>query len=143
MLLIPRWIQLVSLPVILLFGWIFAGAVRHALFIFLISGIIAMLLNPLVSTIASLRIPRGIAVFLVYLSLAATVVGAVGLAGVAAVNQVTSASDTITKEFEKQPGEKESSAERRVDRFQDWLDARGLSRVHVKDIGNRLVENIQ
>ena len=56
---------------------------------------------------------------------------------------MTSASDAITKEFEKQPGEQESSAERRVDRFQDWLDARGLERVHVKDIGNRLVENIQ
>ena len=79
----------------------------------------------------------------VYLSLAAAIVGAVGLAGVAAVNQVISASDTVSQEFEKQPGEKESSAERRVDRFQDWLDARGLGRVHVKDIGNRLVQNIQ
>jgi predicted PurR-regulated permease PerM len=142
-LLIPRWIQLVSLPVVLLFGWIFAGAVRHALFIFLISGIIAMLLNPLVSTLTSLRLPRGLAVLVVYLSLGAGIIGAVGLAGVAAVGQVTSASDTITKEFEKQPGQKESSAERRVDRFQRWLDARGLSRVHVKDIGNRLVENIR
>jgi predicted PurR-regulated permease PerM len=142
-LLVPRWIQLVSLPIVLLFGWIFAGAVRHALFIFLVSGIIAMLLNPLVSTLTSLRLPRGVAVLLVYLSLAAGIVGAVGLAGVAAVNQVASASDTITQEFEKQPGEKESSAERRVDRFQDWLDSRGLSRVHVKDIGNRLVENIR
>jgi predicted PurR-regulated permease PerM len=79
----------------------------------------------------------------VYLSLAAATIGAVGLAGVAAVNQVTSASARITKEFEKQPGQKKSSAERRVDRFQAWLDARGLSRVHVKDIGNRLVQNIQ
>jgi predicted PurR-regulated permease PerM len=131
------------LPAFLFFGWIFAGAVRHALFIFLVSGIIAMLLNPLVSAIASLRIPRGVAVLVVYLSIAAIVVGAVGLAGVAAVDQVTSASDAITQEFEKQPGERESSAERRVDRFQDWLDARGLERVHVKDIGNRLVENIQ
>ncbi len=131
------------MPAFLFFGWIFAGAVRHALFIFLVSGIIAMLLNPLVSAIASLRIPRGVAVLVVYLSIAAVVVGAVGLAGVAAVDQVTSASDAITQEFEKQPGERESSAERRVDRFQDWLDARGLERVHVKDIGNRLVENIQ
>ena len=65
------------------------------------------------------------AVLVVYLSIAAIVFGAVGLAGVAAVDQVTSASDAITKEFEKQPGEQESSAERRVDRFQDWLDARG------------------
>jgi predicted PurR-regulated permease PerM len=143
MLLVPRWIQLVSLPIILLFGWVFAGAVRHALFVFVISGIIAMLLNPLVSALISVRLPRALAVLVVYLSLATVIVGAVGLAGVAAVNQVTSASDTISKEFNKQPGEKESSAERRVDRFQTWLDHRGLGRIHVKDIGNRLVQNIQ
>jgi predicted PurR-regulated permease PerM len=131
------------LPSILFFGWIFASADKHALFVFLISGILAMLLNPLVSTLVSLRLPRGLAVLLVYLSLAATIVGAVGLAGVAAVNQVVSASDTVSKEFKKAPGQKESSAERRVDRFQSWLNARGLGRVHVKDIGNRLVQNIQ
>ena len=124
-LLVPRWIQLIVLPVILLFGWIFAGAVRHALFVFVISGIIAMLLNPLVSTLTSLRLPRGLAVLVVYLSLATVIVGAIGLAGVAAVDQVTSASDTVSKEFDKQPGQKESSAERRVDRFQTWLDAAG------------------
>ena len=140
---VPRWIQLVSLPVILLFGWIFAEAVRHAIFIFLISGLIAMLLNPLVATLVTLRVPRGLAVLVIYVSLAAGIFGAIALAGVAAVNQVTSAADTVSQEFEKQPGEKESSAERRVDRFQDWLDARGLSRVHVKDIGNRLVVNIR
>jgi predicted PurR-regulated permease PerM len=141
--LIPRWIQLIALPSILFFGWIFAGAVKHALFVFLISGIIAMLLNPLVATLASLHVPRGLAVLIVYLSLATAIVGAVGLAGVAAVNQVVSASNTVSTEFQKKPGEKESSAERRVDRFQKWLNARGLSRVHVKDIGNRLVQNIQ
>ena len=101
MLLVPRWIQLVSLPSALFFGWIFAGAVKHALFVFLISGIIAMLLNPLVSTLVSLHLPRGLAVLVVYLSLATAIVGAVGLAGVAAVNQVVSASDTVSKEFEK------------------------------------------
>jgi predicted PurR-regulated permease PerM len=141
--LIPRWIQLIALPSILFFGWIFAGAVKHALFVFLISGILAMLLNPLVSTLTSLRLPRGLAVLVVYLSLLTAIVGAVGLAGVAAVNQVVSASNTVSQEFQKKPGEKESSAERRVDRFQKWLNARGLSRVHVKDIGNRLVQNIQ
>jgi predicted PurR-regulated permease PerM len=143
LLLIPRWIQLIALPTVLFFAWIFAGAVKHALFVFLISGILAMLLNPLVSTLVSLRLPRGLAVLVVYLSLATAIVGAVGLAGVAAVNQVVSASDTVSQEFNKAPGQKESSAERRVDRFQQWLNARGLGRVHVKDIGNRLVQNIQ
>ncbi|HSS58379.1 MAG TPA: AI-2E family transporter [Solirubrobacteraceae bacterium] len=135
--------QLVALPAALFTGWIFAGAVKHALFVFLISGIIAMLLNPLIATLVSLHFPRGLAVLVDYLSLAVAIVGAVGLAGVAAVNQVVSASNTVSDEFQKKPGERESSAERRVDRFQQWLDARGLGRVHVKDIGNRLVVNIQ
>jgi predicted PurR-regulated permease PerM len=127
----------------LFFGWIFAGAVKHALFVFLISGLIAMLLNPLIATLVSLHFPRGLAVLVVYLSLAIAIIGAVGLAGVAAVNQVVSASNTVSDEFQKKPGERESSAERRVDRLQLWLDARGLGRVHVKDIGNRLVQNVQ
>ena len=74
---VPRWIQLVSLPVILLFGWIFAEAVRHAIFIFLISGLIAMLLNPLVATLVSLRVPRGLAVLVIYVSLASGIFGAI------------------------------------------------------------------
>jgi predicted PurR-regulated permease PerM len=142
-LLVPRWIQLIALPAVLLLGWIFAGAVKHALFVFLISGLLAMLLNPLIATLVSLHLPRGLAVFVIYVSLAVAIIGAVGLAGVAAVNQVVSASNTVSQEFQKKPGERESSAERRVDRFQVWLDERGLGRVHVKDIGNRLVQNIQ
>src|SRR5258708_27588127 len=99
--------------------------------------------TPLLASFTMLRLPLGVAVLVVSPSLAAAIVGAVGVAGVAAVNQVTSVSNTVSKEFNKQPGQKESSALRRVDRFQAWLDARGLGRVHVKDIGNRLVQNIQ
>ena len=71
-LLVPRWIQLVALPARCSSAGSSQGAVRHALFVFLISGIIAMLLNPLVSTLASLHFPRGLAVLVVYLSLAAS-----------------------------------------------------------------------
>ncbi len=45
---IPRWTQLVLLPILLLLIWTVAGAVRHVLFLFLVSLLIALLLNPLV-----------------------------------------------------------------------------------------------
>ena len=45
---IPRWIQLVGLPLVLLLLWTVAGAARHVVFLFLIAALIAFLLNPLV-----------------------------------------------------------------------------------------------
>ena len=45
---IPRWVQLVGLPLLLILIWVVAGAVRHAVFLFLVALLIALLLNPLV-----------------------------------------------------------------------------------------------
>src|SRR4051794_41893812 len=74
---IPRWVQLVALPLLLLLLWTVAGAVRHVLFLFLVALLIALLLNPLVRGLGRAWIPRGPAVALVYLAFAA----AVALAG--------------------------------------------------------------
>ena len=70
---IPRWIQLVGLPLLLALGWIVAGAVRHVVFIFLVAALVALLLNPLVRALGRIWIPRGFAVAIVYLSFAAAV----------------------------------------------------------------------
>ena len=35
---IPRWIQLVGLPILLLLLWVVAGAARHVVFLFLVAG---------------------------------------------------------------------------------------------------------
>ena len=43
---VPRWVQLVGLPLLLLLVWVVAGAVRHVVFIFLVALLIALLLNP-------------------------------------------------------------------------------------------------
>ncbi len=59
---IPRWIQLVGLPVLLVLGWLVAGMLGHVLFLFLAASVIAFLLNPLVRDLQRLRIPRGLAV---------------------------------------------------------------------------------
>src|SRR5919107_1262477 len=130
---IPRWIQLVGLPLLLLLAWAVAGAVRHAVFLFLVAALIALLLNPLVRGLGRVWIPRGIAVAIVYLTFAAVVV----LAGIAlatvVVNQTRSAADRIDTYFTEEHGQPpETDAERDVDRLQVWLDDHGL-RIEIRD----------
>ena len=53
---IPRWIQLVGLPLLLVFGWVLASTLGHAVFLFLIAALIALLLDPLVRALR--RVPH-------------------------------------------------------------------------------------
>ena len=53
--------------------WFMASQVVHAVFIFLVAGLIALLLDPLVRAISRLWIPRGFSIAIVYLSFAAAV----------------------------------------------------------------------
>src|SRR5207248_10265435 len=68
---IPRWIQLVGLPLVLLFLWTVAGAARHVIFLFLVAALIAFLLNPIVRGLTRVWISRGFGVAIVYVTLAA------------------------------------------------------------------------
>src|SRR5947207_4068490 len=65
--LIPRWIQLVGLPVLLLFLWVVAGAVKHVLFLFIVALLIALFFDPIVRLFLHARLPRGFAVAVVYI----------------------------------------------------------------------------
>ena len=53
---IPRWIQLVGLPILALIALLIVGKVFHAVFLFLVAGLIALLLNPLVRALERLKI---------------------------------------------------------------------------------------
>jgi predicted PurR-regulated permease PerM len=140
---IPRWIQLVGLPLVLLFVWVVAGAVRHAVFLFLVASLIALLLNPLVRTFEHVRIPRGIAVAIVYLTFAAAVVLAVVAIATVVVDQTRSASDRIDAYFTVESGQPpETSAERDIDRLQIWLDDHRLKRIQIRKQGREFVDNI-
>jgi predicted PurR-regulated permease PerM len=69
---VPRWIQLV---VVLLAGFALYAVAKAAgpvLLLFLTAGIIALILNPLVSAVQRARVPRGIAILLVYVGFFAT-----------------------------------------------------------------------
>src|SRR6476660_7074293 len=74
---IPRWVQLVGLPMLLLLLWVVAGAARHVVFLFLVAALIAFLLNPIVAALTRVWIPRGFGVALVYLTFLAILLAAI------------------------------------------------------------------
>src|SRR5204862_271039 len=78
---VPRWIQLVGLPILLLLLWVVASAVRHVVFLFLVAFLLALLLSPLVRTVQRVRLPRGFAVALVYFVFAVVLIAAIGALG--------------------------------------------------------------
>jgi predicted PurR-regulated permease PerM len=72
---VPRWIQLVLLPLALLAAWALAKASGKVLLIFIVAGIIALILNPAVAFLQRSRLPRGLAVLAVYLGFFLTLAG--------------------------------------------------------------------
>ena len=140
---IPRWVQLVGLPLTLLFLWVVAGAVRHVLFLFLVALLIALLLNPLVRTLGRIWIPRGLAVAIVYLAFAAAVALAVLALATVVVNQTRTASHKVDNYFTVESGRThETGARHDLARLQHWLNTHGLKRVHVEKGGNKFLNSI-
>jgi predicted PurR-regulated permease PerM len=140
---IPRWVQLVGLPLLLLLAWVVAGAVRHAIFLFLVALLIALLLNPLVRGLGRAWIPRGLAVAIVYLAFAAAVALVILLLATVVVQQTRNASHRVDNYFTVDSGRPaRTGAENDLARFQQWLNAHHLRRVHVEQQGNKFLRSI-
>jgi predicted PurR-regulated permease PerM len=140
---IPRWVQLVGLPLLLVLVWVVAGAVRHAVFLFLVALLIALLLNPLVRGLGRVWIPRGIAVAIVYLSFAAVVALAVLALATVVVQQTRHASHRVDTYFTNATGHPGTTgAEKDLARFQGWLDTHHLKRVKVQKQGDKFLTSI-
>jgi predicted PurR-regulated permease PerM len=72
---VPRWVQLVLLPIALLAAWALAKAAGKVVLLFIVAGLIALILNPAVSFVQRPRVPRGLAVLAVYLAFFLTLSG--------------------------------------------------------------------
>jgi predicted PurR-regulated permease PerM len=141
---IPRWIQLVTLPLLLLLIWAVAGAVRHVVFLFLVAGLIALLFNPIVRGVTRFWIPRGVGVAIVYLLFAGLVVVASIALGSVVVDRTKSASHRVDSYFTTEHGQPpQTHAEHDVDRLQVWLNHHGLRRVKIRKQLNDFVNNIR
>ena len=89
---VPRWIQLVALPLAVLAAWALAKAAGKVLLLFIIAALIALILNPAVALVQRGRIPRGLAVLLVYLAFFVSLAGI----GVLLANPISNQVRTFT-----------------------------------------------
>ena len=92
--LLPRWVQLVLLPLSLLGLWALAKASGKVLVIFVIAALIALILNPLVAFLQR-ALPRGLAVLLVYVAFFVALAGIGFLLANPISNQVASFSHSV------------------------------------------------
>jgi putative heme transporter len=72
---VPRWVQLVLLPLALLLLWALAKAAGRVLLLFIVAGVIALILNPAVALVQRQRTPRALAVLAVYVAFFLTLTG--------------------------------------------------------------------
>jgi predicted PurR-regulated permease PerM len=94
---IPRWAQFILIPLTIVFALYFGRAASHAVFVFLMSGIVALLLNPLVLASRRIRLRRWLAVPLVYIVFIAAVVLVFVYLGPPLVDQLQKLFDAIPK----------------------------------------------
>jgi predicted PurR-regulated permease PerM len=73
---VPRWVQLVMLPLSVVALYLVARAAGTVLLIFVIAAVIALILNPVVSFVQRGRIPRSLTVIAVYAAFFTTLIGA-------------------------------------------------------------------
>ncbi|MDQ4030460.1 MAG: AI-2E family transporter [Actinomycetota bacterium] len=131
---ILRWIQLVGLPLLLLAAWAVAGAVRHAVFVFVVAALVALLLDPLVRGLERGRVSRGLSVAIVYVGFAAAVALAILALGTVVVDQTRSAADRVEAYLTIEDGRtSRTGAEQDVERLQSWLDGNGLERIQIHE----------
>ncbi len=140
---IPRWIQLVGLPVVLLLAFLLARTLGHVLFLFLTASVLAFTLNPLVRELTSRRLPRGLAVALVSTLFATVFIGIIVALGTVVVSETRSGAERIDAYLtEESPASGQTGVEVDVDRLQAWLDDHGLEGIRIEQHLDDLTESL-
>lgn len=131
---VPRWVQAIVVAVAL---FAVAGLTRAAapvVLIFLVAAVISLIINPLVKLLQRARIPRGIAISVVFTLFFAVLAGSVALLVRPVANQVVA--------FEADLPRLIGSANTSLERFQSWLDERGVG-VQIARPGETALETLQ
>ena len=139
---IPRWIQLVGLPLLLLFAWTMASTVGRVVFLFIVAGLIDLLLNPIVRALGRVWIPRGIAIAIVYLAFAAAATFCVIALATVGTDRVRSSSNRVNDYFTTDNARHQTGAEHDVYRLQIWLNTHHLERIKIRKQGLEFVRSI-
>lgn len=131
---VARWVQLIALPFGVLVVWTLLRAAAGVVELFTIAGLLALILNPLVERVRRGRMPRGIAVALVFLGLFTSV----GLIGVLIASPI---SDQV-KSFQKDVPNLVDDANANLVDLQKQLDDRGID-VQITKSGETALETLR
>jgi predicted PurR-regulated permease PerM len=116
--LVPRWVQLVMLPLAVVGLWAVLSAAGRVLLLFVIGGLVALLLNPFVTLLRRARVPRQLAVLIVM----AGVICVVASIGVLLSNPI---SDQVSA-FRNNVPQYVNDANATLADVQTWLDDNGI-----------------
>jgi predicted PurR-regulated permease PerM len=131
---VPRWIQLVALPLGIIALYLVAKAAGVVLLAFTVAAVVALILNPMVAFLQRRRFPRGLAILVVYLGLLAVAVGA----GILLANPVA---DQAQKFGNDVPGIVDDANARLAD-LQAYFDRKGIN-IEVKRQGETALQTLQ
>ena len=123
---VPRWVQLVALPLAVLFIWTILRAAGPVLLLFVIGALVALLLNPFVMVLRRAGVPRGIAVLIVMLAVVSVLV----VIGFALSNPIADQVST----FRDNVPEYIDDANTTLADVQEWLDDNGID-IQIADEG--------
>ncbi len=131
---VPRWVQLVLLPLALVAAWALAKAAGKVLLLFIVAGLIALILNPAVGFLARGRLPRGLAVLAVYLAFFLCIATIGFLLANPISHQVRTFSDNLPHIVDE--------ANKQLSKFQRYMEKHG---VHLKLVkpGKTALQSIQ
>src|SRR4051812_12646557 len=130
---VPRWVELVLLPLAIIGAYGLLRAAGPVLLLFVIAGLIALLLNPIVAFVQRARIPRGAAVGIVIVTLVAALVGLGFLLANPIADQVQNFQHAVPRYVR--------DANKTLAKLQDWLDRKGVD-VQVKEEGQTALQTL-
>ncbi len=131
---VPKWVQLVLLPLSLLGLWALARAAGPVLLILIAASTGALILNPMVKVLERGRVRRGLAIFLVYAGLVAFLVGI----GILLANPV---STQVTRFANAVPGDIRR-ANHDLANFQHFLNRNGIH-VQIQQQGQTALQTLE
>jgi putative heme transporter len=130
---VPRWIQLIVLPLAVLGLWALARATGTVLLILLGASTIALILSPVVRLLTRHRIPRGLAILLIYLAGFAFVGGVGVLLSQPVSTQVSHLGRDVPQYI--------NQANRDLASVQQWLNRRGI-KVQIQQQGQTALQTL-
>lgn len=130
---VPRWVQMVLLPVAIAAAYLILKEAGRVLLLFVIAGLIALFLNPLVTVLQRAKIPRGAAVGIVMAGVVAFLIGV----GFLLAPVITDQAQSLQREV---PGYIDDANAALAD-LQEWLDRRGID-IEVKQEGESALQTI-